>query len=344
MKKNPKPGYIAFVSALLVAVLVYSTSWFLSVDWWVSGILAILSFSGAFLIFYYLLVRFIYRKIKLIYKTIHNQKLHKYSSPPGVRPMSSDPIGEVQEEVMSWAKDNLAEIEQLKKQETYRREFLGNVSHELKTPIFNIQGYLHTLLDGALHDESVREKFLEKASNNVDRLAELVEDLTAIAHLESGELTLQFERFDIHALTREVFDNLELKARGRKIFLGFKEGCNRPFWVKADKARIRQVLTNLVVNAIKYGRENGSVMTGFYDMDKLLLIEISDDGEGIEEKHLPRLFERFYRVDKSRSREAGGTGLGLSIVKHIIEAHEQVINVRSAVGIGTTFGFTLKQG
>jgi two-component system phosphate regulon sensor histidine kinase PhoR len=308
-----------------------------------SLIVVAVSAVASFIVFYLLLTRFIYRKIKLIYKTIHSQKIHKYSLPPKNR-LNDDPIGEVQEEVINWAKDNMAEIEQLKKQENFRREFLGNVSHELKTPIFNIQGYLHTLLDGAMQDAVVNEKFIAKASKNADRLAELVEDLTIISHLESGELKLKLERFDIHALTKEVFESLELKARMRKISLGFKEDCNKPFMVKADRARIHQVLTNLIVNAIKYGRERGSVQAGFYDMDKLLLIEISDDGEGIEDRHLPRLFERFYRIDRSRSREAGGSGLGLAIVKHIIEAHGQVINVRSDVGVGTTFGFTLTQG
>jgi two-component system phosphate regulon sensor histidine kinase PhoR len=343
MRKNPTPGSIALISSLLVSFIVLLALQIIRLGIVESLIVVAVSAVASFIVFYLLLTRFIYRKIKLIYKTIHSQKIHKYSLPPKNR-LNDDPIGEVQEEVINWAKDNMAEIEQLKKQENFRREFLGNVSHELKTPIFNIQGYLHTLLDGAMQDAVVNEKFIAKASKNADRLAELVEDLTIISHLESGELKLKLERFDIHALTKEVFESLELKARMRKISLGFKEDCNKPFMVKADRARIHQVLTNLIVNAIKYGRERGSVQAGFYDMDKLLLVEISDDGEGIEDRHLPRLFERFYRIDRSRSREAGGSGLGLAIVKHIIEAHGQVINVRSDVGVGTTFGFTLTQG
>jgi two-component system phosphate regulon sensor histidine kinase PhoR len=344
MRKNPTPGSIALIAATIVAVVVgisgiifYGTSI-------KTLILFLLSFIFGLGAFYFLLDRFIYRKIKLIYKTIHKQKRHKYSVPGGMTHMKGDPISEVRDEVMSWAKDNIEEIEELKKQESYRREFLGNVSHELKTPIFNIQGYIHTLLDGALKDDTVNEKFLLKASGNIERLVELVEDLSAISQLESGELKMKMHRFDIHVLAREVYESVELKAKAKNIFLGFKEGCNGSFYVKADKQKIRQVFTNLVVNAIKYGRENGHVLAGFYDMDKYLLTEISDNGEGIEEVHLPRLFERFYRIDKSRSRGGGGSGLGLAIVKHIIEAHKQTINVRSAPGIGTTFGFTLEKG
>lgn len=343
MRKNPTPGSIALISAALVSGLILLSSLLLSFEIYDSIFLAIIGLVSSFLVFYVLLDRFIYRKIKLIYKTIYNQKVHKYSAPSKIKPITQDPIAEVQDEVVTWARSNLEEIEQLKKQESFRREFLGNVSHELKTPIFNIQGYIHTLLDGAMHDTAVNEKFLTKASQNIDRLVELVEELTAISHLESGELELDMAKFDIHQLTKEVFDSFELNSREKNIQLGFKEGCNHPFFVVADRGKIRQVLTNLVGNAIKYGKSAGSVFVGFYDMDKLLLTEISDNGEGIEEKHLPRLFERFYRIDKSRSRTEGGSGLGLAIVKHIIEAHDQVINVRSAVGVGTTFGFTLKK-
>jgi two-component system phosphate regulon sensor histidine kinase PhoR len=344
MRKNPTPGYIALISSALVSGLILLASYILSFDFWDSIWLTLIAFIGAFGVFYFLLDRFIYRKIKLIYKTIYNQKIHKYSNPSRITPITSDPISEVQEEVVNWAKSNIAEIEQLKKQESYRREFLGNVSHELKTPIFNIQGYIHTLLDGALKDEKVNEKFLKRASDNIDRLVELVGELTSISNLESGELKLNFTKFDLHALAKGIIENLELKAKEKGVKITFKEGCNRPFFVNADKPKIRQVLTNLIENAIKYGNEGGHVLIGFYDMDKLLLTEVSDNGEGIEEIHIPRLFERFYRVEKSRSRDAGGSGLGLAIVKHIIEAHDQVINARSAVGIGTTFGFTLKKG
>jgi two-component system phosphate regulon sensor histidine kinase PhoR len=247
-------------------------------------------------------------------------------------------------EVISWARDQKEAIDELKRLAEFRKEFLGNVSHELKTPIFNIQGYIHTLIDGALEDPEVNIRFLKKAAKSADRLSDLVADLLAISQLESGELNMEFERFDINSLLKDVYEQLEVRAKERGISLLIKEGCNKPFYVFADRYRIRQVLVNLVGNAIKYGKEMGTANAAFYDMDENILIEIADNGDGIEQEHLPRIFERFYRVDKSRARESGpgGTGLGLAIVKHIIEAHNQTINVRSTIGHGTTFGFTLK--
>ncbi len=255
-----------------------------------------------------------------------------------------DPIKRVNEEVIQWAYDQKQEIIQLKAMESYRKDFLGNVSHELKTPIFNIQGYIETLLEGAINDPEVNISFLNKAASSAERLNTLVNDLLEISKLESGNLEMNFATFDICEITKDVFDVYTQHAEKRNIKLKIKEGCDRPFIVLADKNRIRQVLNNLIANAINYGKENGITTLGFYDMDKNILIEVSDNGEGIEPEHLPRLFERFYRTDRSRSRNSGGTGLGLSIVKHIIEAHHQTINVRSTVGEGTTFGFTLKKG
>ncbi len=345
MIRNPTPRSIAFYTALGVALLVGAFAAFIEASWLESlvlfGITGIISFA----FFYYALEIFIYRKIKLIYKNIHRLKTSRHKSSVFDKDvMSTDPISEVSQEVILWAKDQNAEIEELKKLENFRKEFLGNVSHELKTPIFNIQGYIHTLLDGALHDPEVNVHFLQKAARSVDRLCDLVEDLINISQLETGQLKMEMERFDIHAMVKDIFESLDMKAKERGIALNFKEGCDQPFFVFADKYRIRQVLVNLVVNSIKYGKDGGATYCAFYDMDENILTEISDNGEGIEEKHLPRLFERFYRVDKSRSREAGGNGLGLAIVKHIIEAHDQTINVRSKLGSGTTFGFTLKKG
>ncbi len=255
--------------------------------------------------------------------------------------MSDDIIGNVSKEVTEWEKNRTDEIAELKKMEVFRKEFLGNVSHELKTPIFSIQGYLHTLLEGGLDDPEVNVNYLNRAAAAVERLCLIVDDLEAISKLESGEMVLDQRTFDLRELVRDVFDSLELRANERKIRLGLKEGSERPVFVYADKERIRQVLVNLVVNSIKYGKDNGSTLIGFYDMDEHILVEVTDNGIGIDPIHLPRLFERFYRVDKSRSREQGGTGLGLSIVKHILEAHKQGIKVRSTYGIGTTFTFTL---
>jgi two-component system phosphate regulon sensor histidine kinase PhoR len=228
--------------------------------------------------------------------------------------------------------------------EAYRRDFIGNVSHELKTPIFNIQGYLYTLLDGGLDDEKIRLAYLEKAADNVDRLEQIVEDLTTIAKLEEGALQLKWEKFNVAELAQEVLEDLSMMAAEHGVRLGLKEEQAKTFSVKADRERIRQVLTNLVTNSIKYGQSNGRTLIGFYDLETDILVEVSDDGRGIAPEHLPRLFERFYRVDYGRSRDAGGTGLGLSIVKHILEAHHQTIHVRSTVGVGSTFGFTLEKG
>ena len=245
--------------------------------------------------------------------------------------------------MLEWARSQANEIEQLRKLEAFRKEFLGNVSHELKTPIFNIQGYIHTLLDGAIDDPEVNIRFLKKAGKSLDRLSDLVEDLISISQLETGQLKMEMEKFDIHALCVDIYEALEMRAGEKGIELTFKEGCDKPFWVYADKARIRQVLVNLIVNSVKYGKQGGRTLISFYDMDENILIEVADNGEGIEAVHLPRLFERFYRVDRHRSREEGGSGLGLAIVKHIIEAHNQTINARSKVGSGTTFGFTLRK-
>lgn len=337
--KNPSPNNISMLAAVLASIAPLAALMVFGVNWiWATTVYAVCVVTSYF-IFHALLETFIYRKIKVIYKNIHQLKTRDFEIPA-----DKDPITEVSEEVSAWANDRRNEIQTLKKQESFRREFLGNVSHELKTPIFNIQGYLHTLLDGALTDNAVNRKFLERAAKSTERLAELVQDLNTISRIESGQLEMIFADFDIHELAKEVFEALEMKAKERKVKLRFTEGSDHVLSVLGDRSRIKQVLTNLVTNAIRYGKEKGTVLIGFYDMDQNLLIEVSDDGEGIPAEHLPRLFERFYRVDKSRSREAGGSGLGLAIVKHIIEAHSQTIHVRSAVGEGTTFGFTLRKG
>lgn len=312
----------------------------ISVNWVDILIIFVSVFIVGYIVFFYVLQIFIYRKIKLVYKSIHHLKAGK-EEPTLKERLNEDPLEMVNKEVIEWEHEKVIEIEQLKKLEVYRKEFVANVTHELKTPLFSIQGYIHTLLDGALEDEAVNKMFLEKASRNVDRLTNLIADLEVITQLESGSYSLEQEVFDIHMLTQDVFDSLEFKASARKISLSFKKGCDQPFYVFADKEKIRQVLINLLDNSIKYGKESGNTIISFYEMDENLLMEITDDGNGIDEHHLIRLFERFYRADKSRSRDIGGTGLGLSIVKHIVEAHNQTINVRSTVGVGTTFGFTL---
>lgn len=231
-------------------------------------------------------------------------------------------------------------IEELKKMEVYRREFLGNVSHELKTPLFNIQGYVLTLLEGGLEDPVINHEYLKKTSKNIDRMIAIIEDLEVISRLESGEMKLNLTRFNISELTGEVIELLEPKANKKNITLITEK---KNILVHADKDRIRQVLTNLIDNSIKYGNENGMTRISCENGDDMVHIRITDNGIGIQKKDLPRLFERFYRVDKSRSREQGGSGLGLAIAKHIIEAHHQHIVVESKYGAGSTFSFGLKK-
>lgn len=253
-------------------------------------------------------------------------------------------IEEVSEEVEAWSRQYSADLEALQKNETFRKEFLQNLSHELKTPIFAVQGYVDTLLGGALHNEAVNTKFLQNAAKNIDRLVKLVDDLDEISKLEIGEPVLNRKSFIIQDLIKEVFEERELATQEKKILCMIKKGCETPVSVYADKEKIRQVLVNLTDNAVKYGKENGSVIAGVYTLDENnVLIEISDDGSGIAEEHLPRIFERFYRTDLARSRRVGGSGLGLAICKHIIEAHGSSIHVRSTPNVGSTFGFTLKR-
>ena len=297
-------------------------------------------FLLSFFIYRYILEKFIYHRIRLIYKTIHTMKSMK-GAKPGID-LTEDIIGKMNIEVEAWAKDRKTEIDELKKLEAYRREFIGNVSHELKTPLFNIQGYVLTLIDGAMNDTVINKEYLLRSEKNIERMISIVEDLEAISRLESGELILDFTNCDIVSLSKDVVDLLEIKAKKKGIQLFFREPYPSPIMVRIDKERIRQVLINLIDNSIKYGTENGKTKISFFDMDENILVEISDDGIGIEAKDIPRLFERFFRIDKSRSREQGGSGLGLAIVKHILEAHQQTINVRSKPGVGTTFAFTLK--
>ena len=303
-----------------------------------------ISFAGAYFMVRYVVNEFIYEKIRLIYKTIHNLKTPKSELKQRLKE-DPDILDSVNTEVVSWAETQKKEIQTLRDQETYRRDFLGNVSHELKTPIFNIQGYVHTLLDGGLEDEEINRKFLKRADKSVERMISVVEDLDIISRLESGRLELNVQRINIVELAREVIEMEEMKAEKRDISIKFNEKYDKPIYVMADGDQIRQVYINLLDNSIKYGSKDGTIKLRFYDMDENMLCEVADDGPGIEEKHLPRLFERFYRVDKARDRHAGGTGLGLSIVKHILDAHGQSINVRSITGgnSGTTFSFTLKK-
>ena len=346
--KNLTPRIIALTSALIISFLVMISEMIFQFGVYFDNmflramVISALCFIFSFLIINSFLEFFIYRKIKLIYKSISTAKNSKIKTFEKVD-LDKDIISNVGKEVIAWDQTRNDEIEELKRMETFRKEFLGNVSHELKTPLFNIQGYIHTLIEGAVNDPEVNVNYLIRASKSVERLCFIVDDLEAISKLESGELILDQRTFDIRDLVKEVFESLEYSAKELNITTFFKEGSDKSFYVIADKDRIRQVLVNLIVNSIKYGKKDGSTVIGFYDMDENILVEITDNGIGIDSTHLPRVFERFYRVDKSRSREQGGTGLGLAIVKHIIEAHNQTINLRSTVGIGTTFTFTLRK-
>ena len=250
----------------------------------------------------------------------------------------------VLENFLTSYKTRLEEINILKDQENYRREFLGNVSHELKTPLFTIQGYILTLIEGALKDKKVRGKYLRRSAKGVDRLISIVKDLDLITQFESGIKTVDKTDFNIYELIENVYDLMEFESEKNNTKLLVYNENNTPVIVNADKERILQVLTNLVVNSIKYGKEGGytKVKVEEYDKDRII-VRVKDNGEGIEDEHLPRLFERFYRIDKNRSRKKGGSGLGLSIVKHIIEAHQEQIFVESKIGQGTEFSFTLKK-
>lgn len=293
------------------------------------------------LIFFLFFDALIFRKIKSLLETVSDFRSQNDKPAADVIYTGND-LQNLNNEIMAWAADRKEEIERLKKLEVYRREFLGNVSHELKTPVFNIQGYILTLLEGGLEDPTINRNYLIRAEKSVDRMITIIDDLEAISQLETGELQIEFDSFDIVSLIRDVIDSLEMKATAKGIILSFSDEI-KSILVIGDRFRIRQVLVNLVVNSIKYGKEYGETKIRVYDMGNTISIEVADNGIGIAKEHLPRLFERFYRVDKSRSRDQGGTGLGLAIVKHIIEAHSQTINVMSTEGVGTVFSFTLKK-
>jgi two-component system phosphate regulon sensor histidine kinase PhoR len=283
--------------------------------------------------------KFIYKRVKQIYDDLTLLE----STNLRQQPITTD-MGTLTREIDKYARDKKLEIETLKVREEYRKEFMGNVSHELKTPLFTVQGYILTLLDGAMDDESIRKKYLKRASKGVERLIYIIKDLDMITKLEVGDLRLNREEFDIVELVGNVFDLFEMKASKKNITLTFDMDYTKPIMVRADKERIQQVITNLVVNSIKYGREKGTTEVSIENLIKnKVIVRVTDNGEGISEENIPRLFERFYRVDKSGSRKEGGSGLGLSIVKHIIEAHEEKIYVESEPEVGSEFSFTLEK-
>lgn len=347
MNSNLSPRKLAVYAALSISAiftLIYLLIFLINKEYPLMPLFIIipLLFVASYLIFMYVLDRFIYDRIKIIYKFIHKEKVAKGA--PRMRIASdSDVIDQVNVEVQEWAKQHRDEITQLRESAEYRREFIGNVSHELKTPIFNIQGYVLTLLDGGLEDKKVNKEYLLRTEKSIDRMITIVEDLETISRLESGELKLTLSQFDIVDLTNEVIEFLEIKMKKKKAKVEFNMDYEKAIMVEADIEKMKQVLINLIDNAIKYSEKGSRVKISFFDVDENILVEVTDSGMGIAEPDLIRVFERFYRTDKARSREMGGSGLGLAIVKHIIDAHNQTINVRSLLGQGTTFAFTCKK-
>jgi len=341
--KNISPQQLSALTALGLSIPIALGIFIFKPVWWIGVLSFILIFLGSYGLIVYTLQTFIYRKIKLIYKFIYQTKASKREEFYYKNILPQKSIDEVRQDVETWAEQRKAEIELLEQNEAYRKEFLQNLSHELKTPIFAIQGYVDTLLNGALDKPEVNTKFLQSTSRNIERLVNLVDDLDAISKLESGQQLLIKDSFIIQDLLKDVYETLSFKADEKEIKCNIKKGCETPLTVYADKEKIRQVFINLVDNAIKYGKQSGTIEASFYKVDGArVLIEISDDGAGIAEEHLLRIFERFYRTDLARSRKVGGSGLGLSICKHIIEAHDQTIHVRSKIDVGSTFGFTLQ--
>ncbi len=328
---------------MAVALPVALGFWFITNNWWVLIAALLICFLGTYLLFQFVLEWFIYRKIKLIYKFIYQTKANKREETYYKYILPQKSIDEVRQDVEKWAEQRSAEIELLKTNEAYRKEFLQNLSHEFKTPIFAIQGYVDSLLGGAMENPDLSKRFLENAAKNVDRMVNLAEDLDEITRLESGEQPLTKVQFVIQDLIKEIYDTLSIKTAAKNIKTSIKKGCEAPVVVFADKEKIRQVVNNLLENATKYGKQDGTIVASIYKTDgKHVLIEFSDDGIGIGEEHLPRIFERFYRTDRGRSRDVGGTGLGLAICKHIVEAHRETMHVRSKLDVGTTIGFTLE--
>lgn len=334
--------YISLITSVIAGIMIIFILSINEGNYILPLVFTILSiFIITYIIVYYMLNNFILEKINPIYKTI--QKLNIPEKELKKKIEEKDIIQEVNDDVIKWARKKTKEIKKLKKLEKYRKEFLGNVSHELKTPIFNIQGYILTLLDGGMDDPTINKQYLLRSEKSINRMISIVEDLETISSLETGDLELRFEKFNIVRLIEEAFDMQDIHAQKKNISLKFDSSHDKSIMIQADRDKMFDVINNLINNSIKYGKDGGKTTVSFHDMGDNVLVEVADDGIGIAKKDLNRIFERFYRVDKSRSREQGGTGLGLAIVKHIIEAHGQTINVSSNPGNGSSFAFTLQK-
>lgn len=343
MNKNFTPGSISLIAAVSVGLISGVIYFLITNDFAESLILFFGVFSISLSIFYILVQRFIFSKLRILRKAIQYLNSDTISYFKMLQNPNKDIIFQVSEQVFDFAKDSRYKIDELQKLAEYRKQFLGNVSHELKTPIFSAQGYIHTLLDGALEDPKVNRVFLERASKSIERLVALVNDLTALSYLQGNANPLNKSEVNLQEVIEETFEMCNSNEKNKKITLHIKRKSSPDPMVLADEDKIKQVFINLFENAIRYGKKNGEVRVGFYEIDDVMVIEVSDNGYGIEEEHLPRLFERFYRTDQARSRHQGGTGLGLSIVKHIIEQHGFRISVTSKINQGTTFSFMLER-
>jgi len=340
--KNLSPKQLAALTALLLATLLTISIFILFTNWKLSLVYFIISFAITYFILNEILEVFIYRKIKLIYKLISQTKASKREEAYQKYILPKKGIDEVRKDVEEWAAQKTKEILTLQSNEAFRKEFLQNLSHEIKTPIFAIQGYLELLADGDMENPVTGKRFVNKAQSNVQRLVQLLGDVDSITNLEINKDPILKQSFIIQDLIVEAVNNLNVKWIQKNIQFSFKKGSENPTYVFADKNKVYQVIVNILSNASKYGKIDGQIIASVYSIEgQKILIEISDDGIGVAEEHIPRLFERFYRTDDARSREIGGTGLGLAICKHIIEAHNETIHIRSKMGVGTTVGFTL---
>ena len=328
--------------ALLASIIIGGCLLYLGQPWWATLAVAFGSFMIVAMTALLIIRKYVAYKLRPIYSIVLSRTVHTNEILTELKDKKVENVGE---ELTAWADTNDREIARLKETERFRKQYLGNVAHELKTPIFNIQGYISTLLDGGLEDELINRKYLERTEKSIDRLINIVNDLDTISKLESNMHKLESDRFDIVALAKEIADQFEMEADKKGIEISVKGSDNipSPFWVQADKHYIGQVLINLIINSIRYGKEGGMTRIRFRDMLDKILVEVEDNGTGIAQEDQSRIFERFYRTDKGRSREQGGTGLGLAIVKHIIEAHGEKVTVRSELNKGTTFSFTLKK-
>lgn len=331
-KSAIKLGVISLITSILVLIAVDSLHF-----WFYAIALGVVIEEISYFVIYRAIEDFINQRIKILYKTISKMK---GSADPLIN-MDEDVIGKVNQDVMDWASEQIEEITILRETDSFRKDFIGNLAHELKTPLFNIQGFVMTLIEGGADDPEIRDKFLKKTEKNIDRMTGLLEDLDSIYKIESGGMSIDPNPTNIIELCSDIIDSLQKKAEKSNISLSISD--KESFTVLCDVNKIEQVVSNLLVNSINYGNDGGHTRIKFFDMGDKVLIEVSDDGIGIKKKDLMRIYERFYRVDKSRSRDAGGSGLGLAIVKHIIEAHGQNIHVRSTYGKGTTFSFTLQK-